>query len=69
MAERVTVKRASDLTGLSQLTIRFGLQNGEFGFGTAIKMSKHRTVYHICPAKLAEYLGISVEQVKEEKIL
>jgi hypothetical protein len=66
MVERISVKSTSDLTGLSQLTIRLGLQYGTLPFGTAIKTSKHRTVYHISPAKLAEYLGITVEQVKGE---
>jgi hypothetical protein len=64
MPERVTVKRASELTGMSELSMRLGIQNGFFNFGTALHNSKHRTNYHICPVKLAEYLGISVEQVK-----
>jgi len=64
MPERISVKRASELTGLSQLTIRLGLQCGKLPFGTAIKTSKSRTVYHISPSKLAEYLGLSVDEVK-----
>lgn len=64
--ERITVKRASDITGLSQLTIRLGLQHGSLPFGTAVKTSRHRTVYHISPAKLADYLGLTVEEVKGE---
>jgi hypothetical protein len=66
VAERLTVKRAAELTGLSQLSIRLGLQHNDLPFGTAIKTSKKRTVYHIAPAKLAEYLGISVDEVKEK---
>lgn len=62
MSERVSVKKAAELTGLSQLTIRVGLQSGSLLFGTAIKVSKHRTIYHIIPSKLAEYLGIPVEE-------
>ena len=69
MAERITVKRAAELTGLSQLTIRLGLQYGSLPFGSAIKTSKHRTVYYISPAKLAEYLGMTIEQVKGDDIL
>jgi predicted HTH domain antitoxin len=65
MAERITVKRASELTGLSQLSIRLGLQCKDLPFGTAIKTSSKRTVYHISPSKLAEYLGMTVEEVKE----
>lgn len=67
--ERITVKRTSEITGLSQLTIRLGLQYGSLPFGTAIKTSKHRTVYHISPSKLAEYLGIPVEQVKGGQVI
>jgi len=64
---RITVKRASDLTGLSQLTIRKGIENGELDFGKAIHSSKVRTIYHISPGKLAEYLRISLEEVLGEK--
>lgn len=64
MAERISVKRAAELTGLSQLSIRLGLQCKDLPFGTAIKTSKNRTVYHISPALLAEYLGMTVEEVK-----
>jgi hypothetical protein len=63
--ERITVKRAADLTGLSELTIREGIKSGRLEFGRAIpsKSGTHNTI-HISPAKLAEYLGLTVEQVK-----
>lgn len=64
--ERVTVKRASELTGLSELTIRIGIDNGELEFGRAIHTGKKRTNYHISPHLLANYLGMTVEQVKGE---
>lgn len=64
MAERITVKKTAEITGLSELAVRIGLSKGTLPFGTAIKTSKRRTVYHVCPAKLASYLGIPVEQVK-----
>lgn len=65
MAERISVKRAAELTGLSQLTVREGIKQGIFTFGYAIpsKSGRHHTI-HISPAKLAEYLGLSVEEVK-----
>lgn len=66
MAERVTVKRASELTGLSAEYIRIAIQRGILPFGVAIKVGSQRTNYHIVPAKLAEYLGISVDDVKGE---
>jgi hypothetical protein len=65
MAERVTVKRAAELTGLSQLSVREGIKCGALDFGHAIpsKTGRHHTI-HISPYKLAEYLGLSVEEVK-----
>lgn len=67
MAERISVKRAAELTGLSQLTVREGIKRGIFDFGRAIpsKTGRHNTI-HISPFKLAEYLGLSIEQVKGE---
>lgn len=64
MPERITVQRASELTGMSPLTIRYGLETGRLPFGSSIKRSQFRTIYHICPRKLAEYLGMTVEEVK-----
>lgn len=67
MAERITVKRASELMGVSQLIVREGIKGGWYPFGLAVpsKTKRHHTI-HISPAKLAEYLGISIEQVKGE---
>lgn len=67
MAERVTVKRTAELTGLSELTVRLGLQYGSLPFGSAVKTSKSRTTYHVSPAKLADYLGLDINEVKEDK--
>lgn len=64
--ERITVKRASELLGVSALTVRMGIENKDFDFGTAIHVSKVRTNYHISPSKLADYLGMTVDQVKGE---
>lgn len=65
MAERITVKRAAKLTGLSELSIREGIKCGALEFGRAIpsKSGKHHTI-HISPAKLADYLGVDIEKVK-----
>lgn len=64
MSERITVARAAELTGLSMLTIRKGIENGDLDFGKAIHTGKSKNTYHISPAKLAEYLGLTIEQVK-----
>jgi hypothetical protein len=66
--EKVTVKRAAELTGLSELSVRFGIINGNLPIGTATQKrlynGKYHTVYHVYAKKLANYLGITVEQVK-----
>lgn len=64
MAERIKVKRAAELLGTCDQSVRIGIQNGELPIGHAIHIGKNRTNYHISPAKLAEYLGLTVEQVK-----
>lgn len=64
MAERITVKRTAELTGLSELAVRIGLSKSTLPIGLAIQTSRNRTVYHISPFKLAEYLGMTVEEVK-----
>ena len=68
--EKVTVKRAAQLTGLSESFIRFGIINGELPFGNAIKKvtynGKYRTIYHISMKKLAEYLGLPEDIIKGE---
>lgn len=64
MAERITVKRAAELTGLSCESIRLGISQGILPIGVAIQRSSKRTLFHISPYKLAEYLGLSVEDIK-----
>lgn len=66
--ERVTIKRVSELTGLSPLSVRYGIEQGSLPIGAAIKTSKFRTNFYVSPIKLANYLGITVEQVRGEKL-
>lgn len=58
MAERVTVKEAAEILGVSELTVRWGIRLGTLpiGFYVQIPGSK-RTVYHISPGLLNKYLG------------
>ena len=52
------VKEVAALLGVSENTIRVGLQQGVFGFGVAFKSnpnSKHYT-YVIFPEKVKEYV-------------
>ena len=66
MAERVTIKRAAELTGMSELSVRYGIEMGKLPIGVAIKRSEKRTLFHVSPHLLAQYLGMTVEQVKGE---
>ncbi len=63
---RVTIKQAAYLTGMSALTIRKGIEYQELDIGSAIHTSAARTTYHVVPDKLANYLGISLEEMLEK---
>lgn len=65
MAERISVKRTAELTGLSPLTIRHGLINNTLPIGHAIRNGTSRTTYHISPFLLANYLGLAIDKVKK----
>lgn len=66
MAERITIKRAAELLGLSQLSVRYGIEKGLLPIGTAIKTSEKRTLFHVSPYLLSQYIGMPVEKVKGE---
>lgn len=61
---KITVKDVARLTGKSELTIREGIKQEYFDFGVAMQLPGS-TKYNITiyPAKLAEMLGISVEEL------
>ena len=63
MQKRITVKRVSELTGMNPLTVRHGIEQGTLPIGSAIKSGAGRTYFHIVPQRLANYLGISLEEV------
>ncbi len=66
---RVTVEKAAELLGLSVLTVRWGLINGTLPIGSYIKNgNSKRTVYHISPGALAEYLQIPVNELFKEEL-
>ena len=52
---RVSVKQAASLLGVSEQYIRLGLQRGELPIGSCVKMSSVYS-YHISKAKLDDYL-------------
>lgn len=57
------ISEAAELLRVSPQTLRVGLQQNKFTFGTAIKTSSHYT-YHISTAKLYEYLGLDYREVE-----
>lgn len=57
----VTVAKAAELLGKTQMFVRIGLQRERLPFGTAVKMST-KWSYHISPSLLEKYLNQEVEK-------
>lgn len=55
--ERVSVKEAAQIMGVSEQFIRIGLQRELLPIGRAIKMSD-RWTYYISPKLLADFTGV-----------
>ncbi len=61
---RVSVKRAAELLDMSVLSVQGALIHNALPIGGAWKNENSTCyTYHISPAKLADYLGITVEEV------
>ena len=52
---KITIKEVAERLGISQQSVRLGLQRGELPFGSAIKTSD-RFTYVIYEKKLKEFL-------------
>ena len=63
---RLTVKQAAALMGVSEQFLRLGLQQGKFQFGTAVKTSS-RWTYYISSSKFLEYIGIQIDELCKRK--
>ena len=61
LPEKITVKQAAALLGVSEQFVRIGMRRGELPIGSAVKMSSVWT-YHISPKQLADYIGTEIEQ-------
>lgn len=57
----LTIPEAAMLLGCSHQFVRIGIQQGRLPIGTAVKMKTH--VYDIRPNLLAEYMGITVDEL------
>ena len=54
--ERITVKEAAHIMGVSEQFIRIGMQRGKLPIGQAVKMSSVWT-YYISPKLFNEFVG------------
>ena len=66
----LTVKEASDFTGMSQSMLRVGLQQGIFQFGYAVKINSDKNgkfTYNIQKRGVEEYVGLSYEKWLESR--
>ena len=55
------VSEAAKRLGMNTQTLRLGLQQGKFSFGTAIKTSENRFTYYINESRLQKYLEGEVQ--------
>lgn len=62
MNNRVTVKEAAELLGVSEQFVRIGMQRDKLPIGTAVKLSTKCT-YHIPRERLNAYLkGLDIKK-------
>ena len=63
---KITVHQAAKLLNKSPLFVYCGLRSGKLPIGTAYQLSGKQYTYHISPGKLAEYMGMSIEDIRRE---
>lgn len=61
---RLTVKEAANLMGVSEQFLRIGLQQSKFPFGTAVKTSS-RWTYYINTTQFLRYIGAEIDRIAE----
>lgn len=66
-ANRITVKDAAKLLGVSPQFVRISMQKGTMHIGTATQINKNkkRYTYHISPKLFREYSGIDITEAEE----
>lgn len=63
---KITVTQAAALMGKSALFVREAMRREVLDIGIAMQMpGSEKWNFHISPQKLAEYLGVSVEELME----
>lgn len=63
MKKRITPAMMAEALGVPVQTIRVGLQQGAFKFGTALQQTGNKYTYVIFPEKAMEVIG--AEKLKE----
>ena len=62
---KISVSQAARIMGKSDLFVRIGMQRGLLPIGEAYQMpGSTRWSYYISPAQLAEYIGVSVDELR-----
>ena len=62
---KITVSQAARIMGKSDLFVRIGMQRGLLPIGEAYQMpDSTRWTYYISPAQLAEYIGVTMEELR-----
>lgn len=61
---RLSVKEAAQLMGVSEQFLRIGLQQGKFPFGTAVRTSS-KFSYYINTAQFLRYIGAEIDRLAE----
>ena len=64
MAKQSDMERVAKVLGVNPQTVRKGLEQGCFPFGTAVKCDK-RYSYIFFPEKVKEFLGVEMENENE----
>ncbi len=63
MITRISTATAARVIDKAEDFIRFGLQQNRLPFGTAVQTGPKRWSYHISPKLLADYSGLTVEEI------
>ena len=65
MVKRVSTALAARIIDKAENYVRFGLQQQRLPFGTAVQTGVNRWSYHISPKLLADYTGVTIEEIEE----
>ena len=65
----ITIQKVAELLGVSAQTVRIGLRQGAFPFGTAFKAEGGKSyTYVIFPKKFEEYVGgVGNEEIQNQE--